>query len=71
MSEIILVILIPIVIYLIVTTVVSVIASAQLEKDGEKIEKRTRYRSKTYNDGFGRYTVDIKDQEWVVVPKDK
>lgn len=64
-------IIVPIVIYFIVCTIVSIIAEKDMDKRGLKVEKRVRHRRKTYNDGFGKYTVDIKDEEYVTVPKDK
>ncbi len=68
-------IIVPIVIYFIVCTIVctiaSIIAKKDLDKRGLKVEKRVRHRRRTYNDGFGKYTVDIEDEEYVIVPKDK
>lgn len=61
----------PIIIYLLITVIVSVITGAKLDKDGKKVERKIRYRRKTYDDGFGKYTVDVKDEEWVAVPKNK
>lgn len=41
------------------------------KRKGRKVEKRVRYHTRTYDDGFGKYTVDVKDEEWVLVPIDK
>ena len=41
------------------------------KRKGRKVEKRVRYHTRTYDDGFGKYTVDITDEEWVLVPIDK
>lgn len=59
---------IPLVIYGVVRIVVSVAADIYLEKKGQALEKRTRYKTKTYDDGFGKYTVDVKEEEYVLVP---
>lgn len=59
---------IPLVIYGIVCLVVSLLTDKHLEKKGQAIEKRTRYKTKTYDDGFGKYTVDVKEEEYVLVP---
>lgn len=41
------------------------------KRKGRKVERRVRYHTRTYDDGFGKYTVDVKDEEWVLVPIDK
>lgn len=41
------------------------------KRKGRKAEKRVRYHTRTYDDGFGKYTVDVTDEEWVLVPIDK
>lgn len=41
------------------------------KRKGQKVERRVRYHTRTYDDGFGKYTVDVKDEEWVMVPIDK
>lgn len=41
------------------------------KRKGRKVEKRVRYHTRTYDDGFGKYTVDVTDEEWVLVPIDK
>lgn len=43
----------------------------KLDKEGLKVKKHTRLRRKTYNDGLGKYTVNIREEEWVRVPKDQ
>lgn len=62
-------IIVPVIAYIVVTSVVSGVAARYLDSQGKKIEKKTRYRRRTYDNGFGKYTVDIKDEEYVVVPK--
>lgn len=62
---------VPVAAYLLVCTIVGILAVHKNDKEGYKIEKRTRYRRKTYDDGFGKYTVNIKDEELVRVPKDQ
>ena len=42
-----------------------------LDERGLEVKKKTRYRRKTYDDGFGKYIVDVKEEEWVTVPKDE
>ncbi len=41
------------------------------KRKGRKVERRVRYHTRTYDDGFGKYTVDVTDEEWVLVPIDK
>lgn len=41
------------------------------KRKGRTVEKRVRYHTRTYDDGFGKYTVDVTDEEWVLVPIDK
>ncbi len=41
------------------------------KRKGQKVERRVRYHTRTYDDGFGKYTVDVTDEEWVLVPIDK
>ena len=41
------------------------------KRKGRKVERRVRYHTRTYDDGFGKYTVDVEDEEWVLVPIDK
>ncbi len=41
------------------------------KRKGRKVERRVQYHTRTYDDGFGKYTVDVKDEEWVMVPIDK
>lgn len=41
------------------------------KRKGRKVEKRVQYHTRTYDDGFGKYTVDVTDEEWVLVPIDK
>lgn len=64
-----LIILVPIACFLLVTFAVSIIAAVKIDKAGMKVEKRTRYRRKTFDDGLGKYTVNIKEEETVIVPK--
>ena len=63
-------IIVPVIIYIVVTSVAVGITSLHLDKQGKKIQKKTRYRRRTYDDGLGKYTVDIKDEEYLVVPKE-
>lgn len=42
-----------------------------LDRQGLELEKRVRKRRRTYDDGLGKYTVNITDEEWVIVPKNK
>lgn len=51
--------------------VVIVLVNKDLAKRGREIRKITHYKTRTYDDGFGKYTVDIKEEEYVVVPKDE
>lgn len=41
------------------------------KRKGRKVERRVQYHTRTYDDGFGKYTVDVEDEEWVLVPIDK
>ena len=41
------------------------------KRKGRKVERIVRYHTRTYDDGFGKYTVDVTDEEWVMVPIDK
>ena len=41
------------------------------KRKGRKVERRVRYHTRTYDDGFGKYTVDVEDEGWVLVPIDK
>ena len=62
-------IIVPVIIYIVVTLIVGAAMGLKLDKQGKLIKKKTRYRRKTYDDGFGKYTVDIKEEEYVAVPK--
>ncbi len=66
-----LIILVPIACFLLVGFIVSIIAAVKIDKSGMKVEKRIRYRRKTFDDGLGKYTVNIKEEETVVVPKEQ
>ena len=55
----------------ILLVVVIVLVGNDLDKRGKKVKKITHYKTRTYDDGFGKYTVNIKDEEYVVVPKDE
>ena len=63
-------ILVPIACYYVVTIVVGMIAMHYNDKQGYTIEKRVREKRRTYDDGLGEYTVNVKEEEWVRVPKD-
>ena len=66
-----LIIFVYIVCYLLVALVVGIMAAVKIDKAGMKVENRTRYRRKTFDDGLGKYTVNIKEEEMVVVPKEQ
>lgn len=55
----------------ILLVVVIVLVNKDLAKRGKEVRKITHYKTRTYDDGFGKYTVDIKEEEYVVVPKDE
>lgn len=64
-------IVVPIAVYLLVTIVVGMVAMHHNDRQGFTVEKRVREKRRTFNDGLGKYTVNIREEEWVRVPKDQ
>lgn len=52
-------------------TIVIIVTALVLDKQGLELKKKTRYKRRTYDDGFGKYIVDVKEEEWITVPKDE
>ncbi|MBP5288570.1 MAG: hypothetical protein J6Z79_01680 [Clostridia bacterium] len=50
---------------------VTVLAARELDKKGLKVEKRTRQRWVTLDDGLGKNTTLVTEEEYVTVPKEE